>query len=443
MQEKRNNTVPFNEMIKGIKGNVANNGASAIGNLILALIIVAIGFALVYGGISLVVAFIALAAGIFLSVPLLIAAGYLLASLSINSLILLLLPTTLPVAVTTLIAFTVTAAAITLIDFLINIPATWYLKQSDTPALKQLISDSITRSTKGIVYIMIPTVLISLACGLPLAVNGIIPNLLTLGVISLGCIAKSLHQSAYIFAIYESKRLECDTDDTTLENQVAATPAIVIGLSLILFIVGLICAALPPVMAIASVAVMAILSLLYGAFLILPALYTLACVAGCNLIMPLLPATLGSFAALSTCLAVTFIITMALDIFVDHCVKQYCMPGAPNDELARFSATNACCTFLLLSLPTAIIAWSCGMPTLLIGSSMLYTLLPISTISLTCLTSAFLSKNSIVIATITHANEMKTTCFQRSDEDYKTVTPSALPMTQMEMTSEFLKDGSL
>lgn len=457
--------IEFKRFAKGVRYKIASQGSIGIGTLLgiilLATLYITFPLALCY----LIVGIIGAALGIILSIPAILAAGYLLTSLAACSLIIPLLPAataTLPTALVALVAIAVTAIVMTIIDLFINIPTR---SQSMSNAKKPEESDeqytswsalirySLGRSRDGIVYFMIPAVLIALACGLPPVAaslhfaGGILPGLISFSAISIGCIVKSLHQASctaanattYIsndmqlttYAALSNYQYQPKEDAETIESNTLKAPLVLLIAALALVVVTFLAGGiLPAVWSLLCVLVLTVLSVFSSAYLVLPAVYTIACVGVCSLVLPLLPATttlLGSLATLTTGLAITFAAMMVLDIIVDHCVKLFYMPGAPSDELARFSVINTCWSFLLVALPIAIICWSCGLPTLLIGSSMLSSILPLSTISIICLTSTFLCKNSIVLAMRGYADEQKTTWHYHTAEGKEDLVPGARP----------------
>ena len=493
--------IEFKHFAKGVRYKIASQGSIGIGTLLGIILLAALYITLPLALCYLLVGIIGAALGIILSIPAILAAGYLLTSLAACSLIIPLLPAAtaaLPTALVALVTIAVTAIVMTIIDLFINIPTrSESMSNAKKPeesneqytSWSALIRYSLGRSRDGIVYFMIPAVLIALACGLPPVAaslhfaGGILPGLISFSAISIGCIVKSLHQASctaanattYIFndikLMIDQSRSDdnklmidqSDSDDNepmidqsdaddnepmidqsdsayqyqpekdaeTIEHNTLKAPLVLLIAALALVVVTFLAGGiLPAVWSLLCVLVLTVLSVFSSAYLVLPAVYTIACVGICSLVLPLLPATttlLGSLATLTTGLAITFAAMMVLDIIVDHCVKLFYMPGAPSDELARFSVINTCWSFLLVALPIAIICWSCGLPTLLIGSSMLSSILPLSTISIICLTSTFLCKNSIVLAMRGYADEQKTTWHYHTAKGKKDVGSGAPP----------------
>jgi hypothetical protein len=432
-------TMEFKEFSRGVRRKIASQGSLGVLTLVFIALVMALYITVPIALCYLIVGIIGAILGTALSIPVILAASYLLTSLAICSLLIPLLPAAtaaLPTALVALVAIAVTAVAMTIIDFLVNIPIRWEAMRNRLDNTKHdphytswnaLIWYSLERSRDGILYFMVPAVLIALACGLPPVAaslhfaSGILPGLISWSAISIGCIAKSIHQVSYATAnvtialdhdSYFYDKYEPVSDSDEVEKRTLLIPGILFLLAIALIVVTFIAGAiLPVVWSLFCALVLTALAIFSSAYLLLPVIYAIAANGICGLVLPLLPATttlLGSLATLSTGLAITFAVIMILDIIIDHCVKLYFMPGAPSDELAKFSVTNTGWTLMLVALPAAAICWSCGLPTLLVGSGILWSIMPMSTISIVCLTSAFMSKNSIVLATSTYATEKKT-----------------------------------
>lgn len=451
---------------------------------------------------SLLTGIIGTILGIMFGIPIILAAGYLLTSLALCSVITPLLPAALPTILVAIIAIIVTAIVMVVIDVLIDTPIRWLtMKNSEaSPHIgwKTLALRALRQSRDGIVFCMLPAVFIALACGLPPVATslhfagGILPGLISSSAIMIGCIAKSLHHvfqntvsvpsllrrsnnnisdntrspnpaietadarwieqspiahpyddngpsdvpvaTAYPAIVNAERRPDSmeytlttlplndrmqmiltnhtntptgATDVTTI-NQNNDTPyvnaekvlSILVLLLLATCAISLFGAILPFFMSLCWALILLSLS---SAYLLLPVTYAMISVGICSLVLPLLPITttlLGSLLTLVTALAITFTVMMVLDIIVDYAVKLFYQSTESNNVLARRSILFTCWTFLLITLPTAIICWACGLPTIVISSGLLSSALPQSTVSIACATSALLSKNALVFTKV-------------------------------------------
>ena len=367
------------------------------------LLVISIGVVLLYSlpitALYLFTGVVGVVSAVVLGIPLLLAAGYLFTSLAVCSLIIPLLPTTLPTILIGLITIATTAVVMTVVDLLLNIIIKWGTDW------ETLLTSSLKISLEGILYLVLPAILTALGCGLPLVAvplhftGGILPSLLSYSAITIGCIAKVLQRLCYVPS--ELDRSSTDSDSIRLQLWVPVYLFFcTMALLLVTFIFG---GVIPILWACFCVLVTPLVVLIISIPLLIPMAYTMTSIGICSLVLPLLPvisSPLSSFAILATALAITFVVTMILDLLIDYGVKLCTESNQSNMELAQRSVTNTCWTFLLITLPTAFICWTCGLPTVVISSSLLSSALTPSTISIACATSGFLSKNTFVMSTI-------------------------------------------